>query len=46
MNKAHAHASRHEYAQQLVKLGANKSDVSQELGHGREEVVAHYVPSK
>lgn len=43
-NRAHAHAARHEYAQQLSKSGANKKAIAQELGHGREEVVSHYIP--
>lgn len=43
-NKAHAHATRHEYAQNLAKNGTSRSDISKELGHGREEVVSHYVP--
>lgn len=42
-NKAHAHASRHAYAQRLAASGESKSIISQELGHGREEVVSHYV---
>nr|WP_287411896.1 site-specific integrase [Pseudodesulfovibrio sp.] len=42
-NNAHAHAARHEYAQRLAKSGASKAEISQELGHGREEVVSHYV---
>jgi integrase len=43
-NRAHAHAARHEYAQQMAKEGQSKSAISQELGHGRQEVVSHYVP--
>lgn len=43
-HKAHAHAARHEYAQKLSKIGKTKSEISKELGHGREEVVAHYIP--
>jgi len=42
-NNSHAHAARHEYAQNMAKQGASRSDISQELGHGREEVVSHYV---
>ncbi len=40
---AHAHASRHKYAQDRAAQGASKLDVSAELGHGREDVVSHYV---
>ncbi len=43
-NKAHAHSARHEYAQQLSRSGASKKVISEELGHGRAEVVSHYVP--
>lgn len=43
-NNAHAHAVRHRYAQQLAKEGASKREISESLGHGREEVVSHYVP--
>jgi site-specific recombinase XerD len=43
-NGAHAHAQRHEYAQQLAAQGVSREQISAELGHGREEVVSHYVP--
>ncbi len=43
-NRAHAHASRHNYAQQLSNHGVSRNDISQILGHGREEVVSHYLP--
>jgi site-specific recombinase XerD len=43
-NSAHAHALRHHYAQQQIQEGLSKKDVSEALGHSREEIVAHYVP--
>ncbi|WP_319582468.1 site-specific integrase [uncultured Pseudodesulfovibrio sp.] len=43
-NNAHAHASRHAYAQRLAESGSSRSNISEELGHGREEVVSHYLP--
>lgn len=43
-NAAHAHALRHHYAQQLTQEGVGKQKISEELGHSREEIVAHYVP--
>lgn len=43
-NDAHAHAARHRYAQNLAKQGATKETISENLGHSREEIVAHYVP--
>nr|WP_321513166.1 tyrosine-type recombinase/integrase [uncultured Pseudodesulfovibrio sp.] len=43
-NNAHAHAARHKYAQSLAELGTSRTDISEELGHGREEVVSHYIP--
>ncbi|MGE4421661.1 MAG: tyrosine-type recombinase/integrase [Pseudodesulfovibrio sp.] len=45
-NRAHAHASRHEYAQRLAEAGTSRADISQALGHGREEVVSHYIKKK
>ncbi|WP_319466455.1 site-specific integrase [uncultured Pseudodesulfovibrio sp.] len=43
-NASHAHSLRHHYAQQLIQAGLSKQEVSEELGHSREEIVAHYVP--
>lgn len=40
---ANSHANRHAYAQDLDKSGASKGEISEQLGHGREEVVNHYV---
>lgn len=42
-NGTHAHAQRHDYAQQLAAQGVSRDQISEELGHGREEVVGHYV---
>jgi site-specific recombinase XerD len=42
-NRANMHIQRHSYAQERVSKGASRADVAKELGHGREEVVAHYV---
>jgi len=41
---SNAHAARHHYAQEQIKAGASRADVAEKLGHGREEVVSHYVP--
>ena len=43
-NRTNAHAARHDYAQRLADNGTSRADISEELGHGREEVVSHYVP--
>jgi site-specific recombinase XerD len=40
----HAHAQRHAYAQRRIAEGASAAEVMQELGHGREDVIAAYVP--
>jgi hypothetical protein len=37
-----AHAARHAYAQDRAAV-ADRATVAEELGHGREEVVSHYV---
>lgn len=42
-NGANMHAMRHEYAQERILSGAGRLEVAEELGHGREEVVHHYV---
>jgi len=40
---SNAHALRHAYAQQRAAEGATRAQIADELGHGREEVVSHYV---
>ena len=40
---SNAHALRHHYAQEQIEAGAFRMDVAEKLGHGREEVVSHYV---
>ena len=40
---ANAHAARHAYAQERISQGADRQQVAEELGHGREDVVSHYV---
>lgn len=42
-DQANSHANRHAFAQDLDKSGASKGEISEQLGHGREEVVNHYV---
>ena len=42
-NSAHAHVLRHSYAQKQIAQGFSRKHVAEELGHGREEVVGHYV---
>ena len=42
-NHAHMHCQRHAYAQERVERGDDRLDVSHDLGHGREEVIYHYV---
>lgn len=43
-NNAHPHSSRHSYAQALHEQGSDPQDIAEELGHGRTEVVSHYIP--
>ena len=43
-NRCNPHASRHNYAQTRVSEGTSKTQVAEELGHGRDEVVGYYVP--
>ena len=42
-NGANMHSQRHKYAQERTAVGTAAAEVSQELGHNREEVVNHYV---
>lgn len=42
-NQTNAHAQRHAYAQKRIEDGVSRKGVSEELGHGREDVVSHYV---
>ena len=42
--QTNAHALRHAYAQErIINDGVTRSGVAEELGHGREDVVSHYV---
>ena len=43
-NKSHQHASRHYFAQQCKGAGDSDAEIGEKLGHGREDVVGHYVP--
>jgi site-specific recombinase XerC len=43
---SNAHTQRHGYAQQRLAETDNRSQVATELGHGRDEVVAHYIPPR
>jgi len=40
---SHAHAARHQYAQDRAAAGVDRREIAEELGHGREDVVSHYV---
>ncbi|RII30784.1 MAG: hypothetical protein CXR30_02950 [Geobacter sp.] len=40
---AHMHANRHKYAQDCRKAGNSDKEIALKLGHGREQVVPHYV---
>ncbi|NCD17935.1 MAG: hypothetical protein EOL91_11640 [Actinobacteria bacterium] len=40
---SNAHALRHEWAQKEIGNGENRTKVAEELGHGRPEVISHYV---
>ncbi len=42
-NGSNMHVLRHEYTQARVATGADRLAIAEELGHGREEVVHHYV---
>ncbi len=37
------HATRHDYAQREKSAGMSDKQLSEQLGHGREEVIGHYV---
>ncbi|SOB56986.1 conserved protein of unknown function [Pseudodesulfovibrio profundus] len=43
-NNAHPHSSRHAYAQDLYRQGNAPQNIAEELGHGRTEIVSHYIP--
>ncbi|NCC60287.1 MAG: hypothetical protein EOM12_04965 [Verrucomicrobiae bacterium] len=40
---SNAHALRHEWAQKEIANGENRTKVAEELGHGRTDVISHYV---
>jgi len=42
-NQAHMHCQRHAYTQGRVEKGDDRLEISLDLGHGREEVIHHYV---
>ena len=39
------HGERHYYAQERLSEGASVRQVSEELGHHREEILKHYIPN-
>ena len=39
------HGERHYYAQERLEEGASLKQVSEELGHHREEILKHYIPN-
>ena len=39
------HGERHYYAQERLSEGATARQVSEELGHHREEILKHYIPN-
>lgn len=39
------HGERHWYAQERISEGATARQVSEELGHHREEILKHYIPN-
>jgi site-specific recombinase XerD len=41
-NGANMHVLRHQYAQNLDKEGKETKEISEQLGHSREEIVNHY----
>lgn len=43
VTNSHSHANRHGWAQLEKTAGASDCDLSKDLGHGRPEVVKHYV---
>lgn len=42
-NKANMHVNRHDWARDRLANGETRKDTAEALGHGREEVVSHYV---
>lgn len=40
----HMHVTRHDWAREQIKGGESRKDTAEALGHGRKEVVSHYVP--
>lgn len=42
-NGANAHLWRHAYAQALAAMGVSLAEIARDLGHGRIEVISHYV---
>lgn len=43
-NHSNMHRARHDYAQREKAAGVSDKQISEKLGHGREDVVRHYVP--
>lgn len=43
-NNAHTHALRHEWVQQRTGEGMADKDLTQQIGHGRTEILASYRP--
>lgn len=41
--RANMHVNRHDWAQKQLKSGESRKDTAEALGHGRQEVVNHYV---
>lgn len=44
-NNANSHLARHNWAQNQKAAGASDKALAADLGHGREDVVRHYVPT-
>lgn|GEM_PF-3892114 len=44
-NGTNAHILRHGYAQDRAAGGLGRDQIAKELGHGREQVVSHYLPA-
>lgn len=42
-NQANMHVNRHDWARNRLEKGETRKDTAEALGHGREEVVSHYV---
>lgn len=43
-SSAHMHINRHDWARKQLEAGESLNKTADALGHGREEVVSHYVP--